>query len=137
MTSAGTGKERRGNRSDLRRDPACSSSKTKRRSARCWCGFARRQYTVTEGVVRGGEARQRGERSTWCCATSGWGRNGAECLRYLLAAQPSLERRFVFVTGDITALADPKGQFEGMPVLAKPFTVTDLDRVLGDVEVGV
>jgi len=41
------------------------------------------------------------------------------------------------VTGDIGALADTQSEFAGIPVLTKPFTVTDFDRVLGDVEVGV
>jgi hypothetical protein len=52
-------------------------------------------------------------------------------------AQPGLGRRFVFVTGDIAALDDSTQEFGEMPVLTKPFTATDLDRVLGDAEVGV
>jgi hypothetical protein len=51
--------------------------------------------------------------------------------------QPDVERRFVFVTGDIRGLGDDEREFGGMPVLTKPFTATDLDRLLGDVEVGV
>ena len=62
--------------------------------------------------------------------------NGGECLRHLRATQPGLGRRFVFVTGDIGALEDAARQFGEMPVLTKPFTATDLDRVLADVEVG-
>jgi hypothetical protein len=46
-------------------------------------------------------------------------------------------RRFVFVTGDIGALDDAAREFGDVPVLTKPFTASDLDRVLGDVEVGV
>ena len=63
--------------------------------------------------------------------------NGGECLRHIRASQPGLGRRFIFVTGDIGALEDTAHEFGEMPVLTKPFTATDLDRVLGDVEVGV
>ena len=63
--------------------------------------------------------------------------NGGDCLRHIRAAQPALGRRFIFVTGDIAALKDATQEFGDMPVLTKPFTATDLDRVLGDVEVGV
>jgi CheY-like chemotaxis protein len=63
--------------------------------------------------------------------------NGGECLRHLRVSHPGLERRFIFVTGDIAALSDQSNEFGGLPVLAKPFAASDLDRVLGDVEVGV
>jgi two-component system NtrC family sensor kinase len=63
--------------------------------------------------------------------------SGADCLRHLAAAQPAIGRRFIFVTGDSAALADWGGEFVGIPVLPKPFTVTDFERVLGDVEVSV
>jgi two-component system NtrC family sensor kinase len=62
--------------------------------------------------------------------------NGAECLRHLASREPAIGRRFVFVTGDARAIPDDEA-FRDIPVLTKPFTVTDLDRVLGDVEVGV
>jgi two-component system NtrC family sensor kinase len=63
--------------------------------------------------------------------------NGGDFLRHLLAAQPELERRVVFVTGDIGALAGEDREFGHIPVLVKPFTATDLDRVLADIEVSV
>ena len=63
--------------------------------------------------------------------------NGGDCLRHIRASQPGLGRRFIFVTGDIGALEDAAREFGDVPVLTKPFTATDLDRVLGDVEVGV
>jgi len=63
--------------------------------------------------------------------------NGADCLRHLTKAQPAIGRRFIFVTGDIGALADSQREFAEVPVLSKPFTATDLERLLGDVEVGV
>jgi two-component system NtrC family sensor kinase len=61
--------------------------------------------------------------------------NGAECLRYLRETQPGIDRRFVFMTGDIGALGDSATDLGNLPVLAKPFTASDLDRVLGAVEV--
>jgi two-component system NtrC family sensor kinase len=60
--------------------------------------------------------------------------DGVECLRYLEHAQPAIGRRFIFVTGDAAGVG---GEFAGVPVLTKPFTASDLDRVLGQVEVGV
>jgi len=63
--------------------------------------------------------------------------SGADCLSYLTARHPAIGRRFIFVTGDASALADARREFAGIPVLTKPFTVSDLERVLVDVEVGV
>jgi two-component system NtrC family sensor kinase len=63
--------------------------------------------------------------------------NGGDCLRQLRAAQPALSRRYIFVTGDIGALENAAREFGEVPVLTKPFTASDLDRILGDVEVGV
>jgi len=101
--------------------------------------LARRDYDVTEASSCS-QAKTLSEGTTLdlvlCDVRLGDG-NGAECLRHLLAAQPGLGRRFVFVTGDIAALDDASREFGGVPVLTKPFTATDLDRVLGDVEVGV
>jgi hypothetical protein len=37
----------------------------------------------------------------------------------------------MFVTGDAGALKGAAGEFEDVPVLPKPFTIADLDRVLG------
>jgi two-component system NtrC family sensor kinase len=62
--------------------------------------------------------------------------NGAEALRYLRARQPEIDRRFVFVTGDIAALADNEREFGDLAVLTKPFTAGDLDRLLSDLAVG-
>jgi PAS domain S-box-containing protein len=63
--------------------------------------------------------------------------NGADCLRDLRRAQPDIDRRFVFVTGDIAALADHERELGDLRVLAKPFTAGDLDRVLGELAVTV
>ncbi len=61
--------------------------------------------------------------------------NGADVLRALREKQPALGRRFVFVTGDITALGAQEREFGELPVLAKPFTASDLDQLLASIEV--
>jgi PAS domain S-box-containing protein len=60
---------------------------------------------------------------------------GTDCLRHLRQAQGDIDRRFVFMTGDVTALdnADPADAVAGLAVLSKPFSASDLDRVLGRV----
>ena len=63
--------------------------------------------------------------------------NGAECLRHLREIQPGVDRRFVFVTGDVSALDEGAMDLANLPVLAKPFTAKDLDRVLETLEVPV
>ena len=62
--------------------------------------------------------------------------SGVDCLRHLRGMQPAIGRRFIFVTGDSSGLTlDP--EFAAIPILSKPFTASDLEKVLGDVEVGV
>ena len=99
----------------------------------------RREYDVSEAASYE-QAKAASARRTYdlvlCDVQLGDG-NGGDCLRHLRNTQPNLGRRFVFVTGDIAELDDADRQFGDMPVLTKPFTATDLDRVLGDVEVGV
>jgi PAS domain S-box-containing protein len=99
----------------------------------------RRDYEVTEASSCA-EAKACSEGRTFdlvlCDVRLGDG-NGGDCLRHLRATHPGLARRFVFVTGDIAALEDAAREFGEIPVLTKPFNATDLDRVLGDVEVGV
>ncbi len=101
--------------------------------------LCRRDYEVSEAATCA-QARTLSEGRTFdlvlCDVRLGDG-NGGDCLRHIRAAQPGLGRRFIFVTGDIAALEDATQEFGDMPVLTKPFTATDLDRVLGDVEVGV
>jgi PAS domain S-box-containing protein len=60
---------------------------------------------------------------------------GTDCLRHLRQAQAGIDRRFVFMTGDVTALdnADPADAVSGLAVLSKPFSASDLDLVLGRV----
>ena len=101
--------------------------------------LARRDYEVIEaGSCAEAKAVSDGQSFdlVLCDVRLGDG-NGGDCLRHLRQTQPDLGRRFVFVTGDIAALADTANEFGDVPVLTKPFTATDLDRVLGDVEVGV
>jgi PAS domain S-box-containing protein len=61
--------------------------------------------------------------------------NGVEVLRALRERQPDLGKRFVFVTGDAGAIGAAEREFGDLPVLAKPFTASDLDQLLGTVEV--
>jgi PAS domain S-box-containing protein len=99
----------------------------------------RREYDVTEAASCA-EAKKASELRTFdlvLCDVRLRDGNGGELLRHLVTVQPDVERRFVFVTGDIRGLGDDAREFGGMPVLTKPFTATDLDRLLGDVEVGV
>ena len=62
---------------------------------------------------------------------------GIECLRQLRLVQPDVDRRFVFVTGDIAALAAHQREYGELAVLTKPFTGSDLDRVLNGLSVTV
>jgi PAS domain S-box-containing protein len=101
--------------------------------------LVRRDYDVSEAATCAQAKRLSDLRSfdlVLCDVRLGDG-NGGDCLRHIREAQPGLGRRFIFVTGDIGALEDATQEFGDMPVLTKPFTATDLDRVLGDVEVGV
>ena len=61
--------------------------------------------------------------------------SGTDCLQYLRQAHPGIERRFVFMTGDFTALDAAGADVAVLPVLSKPFTAADLDRVVGAVGV--
>jgi len=60
--------------------------------------------------------------------------NGGDVLRCLRERQPELGRRFVFVTGDAGAISANGAEYAEMPVLMKPFTASDLDRVLAGIE---
>jgi two-component system NtrC family sensor kinase len=57
--------------------------------------------------------------------------SGIDCFRGACRIRPELARRFVFVTGDAGAVWS-HNDVADVPVLSKPFTVSDLDRVLGD-----
>ena len=100
--------------------------------------LARRDYQVAVAASFG-EAKAASERQTFdlvLCDVRLQDANGIECLRHLTGGQPPLARRVVFVTGDGSALGGDDGELSGVPVLLKPFTASDLDRVLSDVEVG-
>ena len=63
--------------------------------------------------------------------------SGVDVLRDVRERQPDLGRRFVFVTGDASAIGTAEREFGELPVLAKPFTASDLDQLLGSIEVAV
>jgi CheY-like chemotaxis protein len=60
------------------------------------------------------------------------GTNGMDLFRTLSAKHPALEKAFVFITGDRSAL-DIEDALRDVPVLAKPFTAGDLQAVLAAV----
>jgi PAS domain S-box-containing protein len=99
--------------------------------------LGRRGYGVTEASSCA-EAVEHCDAATFdlilCDVRLGDG-NGGDCLRHIRESQPNLGRRFIFVTGDIAALDDAAQEFGEVPVLTKPFTATDLDRLLGEVRV--
>jgi len=99
--------------------------------------LARRDYAVTEAASCA-EAKAAISAHTFdlvlCDVRLGDG-NGAEILRELRRTQPGVQRRFVFVTGDIAALADTEREFGELTVLTKPFTATDLDRLINGLPV--
>ena len=101
--------------------------------------LTRRDYAVTEAASYR-EAKTVTEGKTFdlvLCDVRLEDGSGAECLRHLMGAQPAIGRRFIFVTGDAGGIGDEQREFAGIPVLTKPFTASDFERVLGDVEVGV
>ncbi|MGH9409464.1 MAG: response regulator, partial [Vicinamibacterales bacterium] len=61
--------------------------------------------------------------------------NGATFLTYLCEQHPDPDRRFVFITGDASAIED-QADLPSAAVLAKPFTSADLDALLATVHVG-
>jgi PAS domain S-box-containing protein len=99
----------------------------------------RRDYAVTEAAsYREAKALSDGKTlDLVLCDVRLEDGSGAELLRHLTGAQPAIGRRFIFVTGDAGAIGDQRREFAGIPVLTKPFTASDFERVLGDVEVGV
>ena len=58
------------------------------------------------------------------------GIGGLELYRQLVANDPELGRRFVFITGDTGSLGSNSVDTADASVLAKPFTAADLDAVL-------
>jgi two-component system NtrC family sensor kinase len=98
--------------------------------------LARRDFSVTEAGSCA-EAKQVSDGRVYdlvLCDVHLKDGHGADCLRHLAAASPAMWKRFVFVTGDTGALT-LHGELASVPVLTKPFTVSDLDRVLADLEV--
>ncbi len=62
--------------------------------------------------------------------------SGIDCYHYLRHKGASCSTRFVFITGDPGAIEDISGAAD-VAVLSKPFTASDLDRVLSGMQVGV
>jgi PAS domain S-box-containing protein len=62
--------------------------------------------------------------------------SGIDCYHYLRHKGPSSSTRFVFITGDAGAIEDMPDSAD-VAVLAKPFTASDLDRLLAGMQVGV
>jgi two-component system NtrC family sensor kinase len=56
--------------------------------------------------------------------------NGAACVGGVLAERPAFAERVIFVTGDAGAIAKAAPELAAFPVLPKPFTSADLDRML-------
>ena len=92
----------------------------------------RRGYEVTEAtsVTAGKRALDGRPFALVLCDVRLADGNGGECLRYIRTLRPEMAQRVVFVTGDATALAGGAGEFSDVPILPKPFTIADLDRVL-------
>ena len=59
---------------------------------------------------------------------------GAAVVRDIRGIRPELAHRVIFVTGDAGAIVAANPDVADVPVLAKPFTSADLDRVFGLVE---
>jgi PAS domain S-box-containing protein len=99
--------------------------------------LVRRDYAVTEASSCA-EARAVSADHSYdlvlCDVRLGDG-NGSDCLRYLRELHPGIDQRFVFVTGDIAALGDHAREFDTLPVLTKPFSTIELDRLLDRVGV--
>lgn len=55
-------------------------------------------------------------------------RNGLEVLRYVRRNHPLLARHFLLMTGNPTELGGYSSEFEGVPILVKPFTLSQLLR---------
>jgi CheY-like chemotaxis protein len=53
-------------------------------------------------------------------------RSGLEVLRFVRRHRPLLARRFLLMTGNPAELAQYSNEFEGVPILMKPFTLSQL-----------
>jgi two-component system NtrC family sensor kinase len=65
------------------------------------------------------------------------GMDGVEVYRRFLAEDARIGGRFVFITGDMSAIELGSAGLDNALVLAKPFTATDLDAVLAKVGAAV
>jgi two-component system NtrC family sensor kinase len=58
------------------------------------------------------------------------GVSGFEIYERLTSETPALASRFVFITGDGASIAADRPELRDVPVLAKPFSASDLDALL-------
>jgi two-component system NtrC family sensor kinase len=87
-------------------------------------GFAVVEADSAAGAFAAGAA---GDFALVLCDVRMPGTSGVDVYRRLVEQDPSVRDRFVFITGDTTAV-------EGHAlVLPKPFTASDLDGVLGKI----
>lgn len=78
-------------------------------------------------------ALQQGPFDAVLCDLKMPGRDGLSVLRELRKQQPDLARRFVLMTGNLADADRAAVELEGVPILAKPFTLSRLRELLADV----
>lgn len=61
------------------------------------------------------------------------GRDGLSVLRSLRERQPELARKFLLMTGNLADADQARIDFEGVPVLPKPFTLVRLRTMIGEI----
>jgi two-component system NtrC family sensor kinase len=95
--------------------------------------LSRRGHAIAEAscVSDALELMQRDRFDLVLCDVTLGDESGVNCYRQAQAFRPEIAKRFVFVTGDAGAMS--LTDLRDVPVLAKPFTAADLDRVLGEV----
>jgi PAS domain S-box-containing protein len=99
--------------------------------------LARRGFEVHEAET-GAEALEHASARRYglvICDVRMPGIGGLELYRQLVAKDPELGRRFVFITGDTGSLGH-RDETADASVLAKPFTAADLDAVLSRIVSG-
>jgi FixJ family two-component response regulator len=77
-----------------------------------------------------------GDRQLVRCNLRMPGMSGTNLYRELIAKDPALARRFVFITGDKSSVVI-EDALRDVPVLEKPFTAADLNAVLERVGIPV
>jgi CheY-like chemotaxis protein len=57
-------------------------------------------------------------------------RNGLEILRLLRRSRPNLLRRFLLMTGNLADAEESAAELNGIPILHKPFTLSQLSEAV-------